>query len=817
MLKRMVLFAIAIFGLFSIFALPASAQTNWVWQGGSTYSNAPGYYGTFQSSCNSGLPPGRTQNAYWVDKNGNFWVFGGFSSALGSVNLNDLWEFNPTTLLWTWQGGSVPYNQPGRYGTLGSASASNQPGARVRPAYAVDASGNLWLFGGYGLDANGVLGDLNDLWEFNTTTMQWTWQGGSSSASPTPSIGALGVASTGYQPSGRQSAALWIDQSSNLWVFGGLNSTSGTMNDVWEYQPSAQTWAWQQGNANTSGQTAVYNSSTPANVTPASVSAAVYWSDAQGMLWLFSGVTNNNELWSFNPVTGLWTFQNASNYTDGFGNYGNRGVSSPVNIPGARSGAMFAQDANGRIWFFGGSGENASATGSLNDLSMYDPTTLQWTWMGGYTGYANLTAWYGTEYVPYSWNYPGSRASGSAFIDAHGNFWLFGGEGYDLAGHYGELNDLWEFTSQSSAVAPSFSVASGTYQPGQSVKLSTGTANALIFYTTDGSAPTTCSNLYSAPISILGSQNFEIVNAIAVAPTNMQSPVVTASYTALQTYSWIPPTTSLVYGSNIAGLMNATSNYPGSWNYFIGSTPVYPSTVLAPGQFQIDAIFTPAGGGPTHKTSMKLTITKAPIYISAGTVTVVYASAVPRTYPYTVSGFVNNDTAAVITGTPTITTPATSRAASSGAVYYTANVGIYSLNPTWGCLKAANYTFVFLPGVLSIVPSSANLTVQPNNLSVKYGSPLPTLTYKITGLLNWDTAATQTTGTPQLTLVTLIPMGSASKSGEGKAPLTVPGPPVGGGVLPRGTYQITSGPGTLTQTYGNYAGFIYGSGTLTVY
>ena len=167
MTKRFFFSAFALLGCFALLALSASAQSKWVWQAGSTYSNAPGIYGTFQSPCNSGLPPGRTQNAYWVDKNGNFWVFGGFSSALGSVNLNDLWEFNPTTLLWTWQGGSIPYNQSGNYGTLGSASATNQPGARVSARLRCCASGNLWLFGGYGLDANGLLGDLNDLWELD--------------------------------------------------------------------------------------------------------------------------------------------------------------------------------------------------------------------------------------------------------------------------------------------------------------------------------------------------------------------------------------------------------------------------------------------------------------------------------------------------------------------------------------------------------------------------------------------------------------------------------------------------------------------------
>ncbi|MCH7490236.1 MAG: Ig-like domain-containing protein [Gemmatimonadetes bacterium] len=65
---------------------------------------------------------------------------------------------------WTWVSGSTSINQPGVYGTQGVASGSNTPGARSGAASWIDASGNLWLFGGGGIDAAGSFGDLNDLW-----------------------------------------------------------------------------------------------------------------------------------------------------------------------------------------------------------------------------------------------------------------------------------------------------------------------------------------------------------------------------------------------------------------------------------------------------------------------------------------------------------------------------------------------------------------------------------------------------------------------------------------------------------------------------
>src|ERR1035438_10129986 len=42
-----------------------------------------------------------------------------------------------------------------------------------------DVNGNLWLFGGEGVDSAGTVGGLNDLWAFNPSGNQWAWMGGS--------------------------------------------------------------------------------------------------------------------------------------------------------------------------------------------------------------------------------------------------------------------------------------------------------------------------------------------------------------------------------------------------------------------------------------------------------------------------------------------------------------------------------------------------------------------------------------------------------------------------------------------------------------
>jgi N-acetylneuraminic acid mutarotase len=52
------------------------------------------------------------------------------------------------------------------YGTLGTPATVNIPGSRLDASAWTDSSGNLWLFGGEGFDANGNLGYLNDVWRY---------------------------------------------------------------------------------------------------------------------------------------------------------------------------------------------------------------------------------------------------------------------------------------------------------------------------------------------------------------------------------------------------------------------------------------------------------------------------------------------------------------------------------------------------------------------------------------------------------------------------------------------------------------------------
>ncbi len=97
------------------------------------------------------------------------------------------------------------------------------------------------------------------------------------------------------------------------------------------------------------------------------------------------------------------------------------------------------------------------------------------------------------------------------------------------------------------ADAPTFSPPSGTYNSTQTVAISDATANAAIYYTTDGSTPTASSTLYAAAITVNSS---ETIQAIAAAARFSNSPVASADYTiSTSDFSLTAASSSLTVGA----------------------------------------------------------------------------------------------------------------------------------------------------------------------------------------------------------------------------------------------------------------------------
>ena len=293
----------------------------WTWISGGNGVNAAGVYGTQRTASASNAPGARYSARSWIDSSGNLWLFGGvgYDSTGGLGSLSDLWRYSPSTNEWTWISGGSGDNAAGVYGTQGTAAAGNAPGARYSASSWIDSSGNLWLFGGYGYDATGSQGELNDLWQYSPSSGQWTWIGGDTVANAAAIFGTLGVASASDVPGGRQAANSWIDSSGNLWLFGGVgydsNGGVGNLNDLWQYSPSTNEWTWfSGGSGGGDNATGVYGTQGKASVDnmPGGRDSSSYWIDSSGNLWLFGGDGYDstgvlgylNDLWQYTPSTG---------------------------------------------------------------------------------------------------------------------------------------------------------------------------------------------------------------------------------------------------------------------------------------------------------------------------------------------------------------------------------------------------------------------------------------------------------------------------------------------------------------------------------
>jgi N-acetylneuraminic acid mutarotase len=284
----------------------------WTWMSGATTGNLAGVYGTQGTPAPGNVPGSRSAVVSWKDSAGNFWLFGGagFDSTDLDSYLNDLWRYSPSANQWTWMGGSTLADAKGVYGTQGTASAGNVPGARAGSVSWTDDSGNFWLFGGRGHDSNGTIGVLNDLWQYSPTTGQWTWMSGSNLQGAAGQYGTLDIAATGNVPGARQDAVSWIDKVGNLWLFGyGAFDSSGNFvsdgNDLWRYSPSTGLWTW-MGGSTTQGALGVYGTEGVAasgNV-PAARDVGLSWTDNVGNFWLFGGyvpASALNDLWKYVP------------------------------------------------------------------------------------------------------------------------------------------------------------------------------------------------------------------------------------------------------------------------------------------------------------------------------------------------------------------------------------------------------------------------------------------------------------------------------------------------------------------------------------
>ncbi|MCU0434575.1 MAG: gliding motility-associated C-terminal domain-containing protein [Bacteroidia bacterium] len=501
-----------------------SAQNGvWTWMGGDTIANPTGNFGIQGVPAPTNRPPGVYEAAEWTDLNGNFWVFGGFYQGPNGGYNSSLWRYEPATNNWTWMKGPPTLQMPGVYGIQGIPSPLNYPSGR---AYGVttwtDLNGNLWMFGGGGLDATATDNILNELWTYNVATNEWTWMGGSPTGSSPGSYGQITVPSaTNWPPSKYETAVSWVDNNGDLWMFGGLSS-AGSSDDVWRYTISTASWTWMSGQQLSStslpvppnyGQLGV---PAPSN-TPGSRWVYNGWKDLQGRFWLFGGNALASstaafpaDMWMYDPATLLWTWM-AGVQTDN-----DSATFLATCVPGGLPSGCFEDracwtDPCGRFW--------SISTGAIivsSHLWVFDPVSLQFTWITGSLGFAPPPV-YGIQGVPSPTNYPDGVFGGNAFVSLQGELWLFGGI---ATNSFGTTNNLWRYQPDPLCLGvPNFTTTATAD--------STGCAPFTMQFGTSGNAAVTYQWDFGDPLTTLDTSSIAAPTYIYSTPGTYTATLIT--------------------------------------------------------------------------------------------------------------------------------------------------------------------------------------------------------------------------------------------------------------------------------------------------
>ena len=381
---------------------------------------------------------------------GNLYLYGnkgvktswGYNYAIGDVGevSKTLWKYHSNINKWevihTFEdrGNGLPLWEP-VFNLINVESDYNSPNvSRQKSMSFSNNSASLFLFGG---SDNWY---RNDMWRFNLDTKKWVWIGGSNQYNVKGDYGTQGVFNETNMPGARVSGKTWCDPQGNLWLFGGNGFDSvnennlalaGNLNDVWKYDINLKQWSWIRGsNLKNQPEFSAGLHVTSPNNSPSFIENSVHWQDNEHNMWLYT----NGAMWKFDINTTYWTkVKNSATI-----NLGLLNIESPSNNPGNLYRGATWIDEDGNLLYF--------------DIALwkFNRQTFNWTWIGGRKFNPNLSfpelhykSNYGQMNQSFISNLPGRRNKSVSWKDFDGNFFLFGGNGWDEESE-GGLSDLWK-------------------------------------------------------------------------------------------------------------------------------------------------------------------------------------------------------------------------------------------------------------------------------------------------------------------------------------------------------------------------------------
>src|SRR5208337_1620369 len=183
-------------------------------------------------------------------------------------------------------------------------------------------------------------------------------------------------------------------------------------------------------------------------------------------------------------------------------------------------------------------------------------------------------------------------------------------------------------------------------------------------------------------------------------------------YSMSPVLTWANPA-DITYGTALDGTqLDATANVAGTFTY----TPA-PGTVLSAGAGQtLSVTFTPTDtadyNSVTATATATINVSQAQLTVAADDESMTYGSSVPALTD-TITGFVNGDDAGVVSGTPGLSTTATS----------SSDPGSYPNTVCVSGLSATNYSFVGQNGTLTIGTATPTISWS-NPVNIVYGTAL---------------------------------------------------------------------------------------------
>ena len=236
------------------------STNNWRWIKGSQVLNQHGVYGTL------GIPdinnqPGARKFPQYCQFNNKLYLFGGYGygETGGKGLLNDLWEFDPQTNMWTWLKGSKLINQLAYIGPLEVFGNNYQPSGRMQ--------GSGWALGnklyftlGKGLRGQGSFNaaeSLLETWAFDLGTNNWAVLRSKTPVGPmSPNdygvYGTMGIPNPNNFPGGRMAQTCAV-VNGNAYLYGGYGEGAGqglggNRSDFWNFNTTTNNFTWIGGN-----------------------------------------------------------------------------------------------------------------------------------------------------------------------------------------------------------------------------------------------------------------------------------------------------------------------------------------------------------------------------------------------------------------------------------------------------------------------------------------------------------------------------------------------------------------------------------------